>query len=63
MFQTGIFNDDCKLWRRQPADVKTWNHFKEFFATAHQEWRESQTTNAGAVFQSGNHAYQLANHV
>ena len=40
MFQTGIFNDDCKLWRRQPADVKTWTRFKEFFATAHQEWRE-----------------------
>ena len=23
VFQTGIFNDNCKLWRRQPADVKT----------------------------------------
>ena len=23
VFQTGLFNDDCKLWRRQPADVKT----------------------------------------
>ena len=23
MFQTGLFNDDCKLWRRQPADVKS----------------------------------------
>ena len=32
------------------------------FATAHQEWRESQTTTAGAVFQSGNHAYPSANH-
>ena len=31
------------------------------FSTAHEEWRESQTTTAGAVFQSGNHAYQLAN--
>ena len=30
---------------------------------AHQEWRESQTTTAGAVFQSGNHAYPSANHV
>ena len=29
---------------------------------AHQEWRESQTTTAGAVFQSSNHAYPSANH-
>ena len=62
VLQTGIFND-CKLWRIQPADVKTWTHFKEFFASAHQEWLELQTTTAGAVFQSGNHAYQSANYV
>ena len=24
VFQTGLFNDNCNLWRRQPADVKTW---------------------------------------
>ena len=58
MFQTGIFNDDCKLWRRQPADVKTWTCFKKKNSTAHQKFRESQTTIAGAVFLSGNHAYQ-----
>ena len=23
LFQTGLFNDDCKLWRIQPADDKT----------------------------------------
>ena len=63
MFQTGIFNDNCKLWRLQPEDVKTWTRFKKVFATAHQEWRESQTTTAGAVFQSVNHVYQSANHV
>ena len=62
VFQTGIFNDDCKLWRRQSADVKILTRFKKFFATAHQEWRESQTTTAGAVFRSANHAYQSANH-
>ena len=49
VFQTGIFNNECKLWRRQPVDVKTWTQFNEFFATSHQEWRESQTTTAGAV--------------
>ena len=62
LFHTGLFNDDCKLWRRQPADDKTWARFKEFFATSHKEWREFQTTTTGAVFQSANHAYQSANH-
>ena len=62
MFQTGLFINNCKLLQRQSVDVKTWTQFKEFFATDHQEWRELQTTTAGAVFQSGNHAYQLANH-
>ena len=36
VFQTGIFKNDCKLWRRQPEGVKTWTHFNEIFATAHQ---------------------------
>ena len=62
VFQTGLFNDDCNLWRCQPEDVKTWTRFKEFFATSHQEWQELQITTAGAVFQLGNHAYQSANH-
>ena len=33
-----------------------------FFDTAHQEWQESQTTIAGAVFQLANQAYQSAVH-
>ena len=62
LFQTGLFNENCKFWRRQPADDKTWTRFKEFFATSHKEWREFQTTTTGAVFQSANHAYQSSNH-
>ena len=31
VFKTDLFNDDCKLWQRQPADVKNWTRFKEFF--------------------------------
>ena len=37
VFQTGLFNNSCKLWQRHPAVFKTWTHFKEFFAAAHQE--------------------------
>ena len=35
--------------------------FKTFFATAHQEWRESQVTTAGTELQSANHLYQHKN--
>ena len=49
--QTGLFLEDCKIYTCQSA-------FKAFFATTHQEWRESFITTAGAGFQSANHAYQ-----
>ena len=59
-----MFNGDCKLWKqRDPAD-KTWTDFKIFFATAHQELRESQATTAGASYHTANHVNQhAANHV
>ena len=67
VFQTSLFLDDCKTWKRLPATSKSWATFKTFFAPAHQEWRESQVTTAGAEFQSANHLYQhknqSANHV
>lgn len=54
VFQTGIFVDDCKEWKRLPPLQKTWIHFKTFFARAHQEWRESHATTAGAQFGANN---------
>ena len=58
VFQTGLFPDDCKIWKRQAPELKTRPGFKAFFATAHQEWHESLLSTAGAGFQSANHAYQ-----
>ena len=54
VFQTGLFVDDCKTWRRKDHGDKIWTNFKVFFATAHQEWRESQVTTTGAGFQTAN---------
>ena len=34
--------------------TETWTSFKTFFATAHNEWRESQSTTTGAEFHSTN---------
>ena len=37
VFQTGMFNDDCKVWKRKADAYKTWANFKVHFATAHYE--------------------------
>ena len=59
IFQTGLFNDDFKVCKRKAEAYKTWKNFKVDFATAHQEWQESQAISAGgAGFQSTNLAHQ-----
>ena len=54
LHQTGLFVDNCKPWKRLPTQQKTWTFFKTFFATAHKEWQESQSTTTGAEFHSAN---------
>ena len=58
LFQTELFTDDCKTWKRKPPFDKTWANFKVYFETSHLEWRDTQVTSAGAGFQSDNHTYQ-----
>jgi hypothetical protein len=41
VYRTGIFADDCKIWKRQPGPYKTWPQFKIDFALAYQEYNES----------------------
>jgi hypothetical protein len=41
IFRTGIFNDDCKIWKRQTAAYKTWAQFKIDFRVAYKEYRDS----------------------
>ena len=52
VFQNGLFVDNCKSWKRLPTQQKNWNSFKTFFATAHNKWRESQSTTTGAELHS-----------
>ncbi len=56
IFATGMFPDDCREWRRRPLIEKTWDNFKAAFATAHQEYRETQTTSKQAGYHSANSA-------
>ena len=59
-----MFTNDRKQWkRRNPAD-KNWTEFKIFFATSHQELRESQATTTGAGYHAVNLVYhQSSNQV
>jgi hypothetical protein len=41
IFRTGIFADDCKIWKRQPTAYKTWAQFKIDFRVAYKEYNES----------------------
>jgi hypothetical protein len=58
IYATGMFLDDCKLWKRQPGHYKTWDNFKRDFALSHREFREAKVTSAGAGYQSANSVYQ-----
>ena len=52
VFQTGIYADDCKEWKRMLPGEKTWITFKVFFAAANQEYRESHATTTANAFQA-----------
>ena len=51
IFTTGMFHDDCKLWKRRPALERTWANFKIAFSMAHQELLESTQTAQSSGFQ------------
>ena len=54
---------DCKYWKRTTPDDKTWEKFKNFFATAHQEWFKSQATTSGNMYGTAPIAGASANAV
>jgi hypothetical protein len=49
VFRTGIFADDCKIWKRQATAYKTWPQFKIDFAIAYQEYSEAFETKPRAA--------------
>lgn len=52
VFQTGMYNDACREWRRRPNAEKTWDNFKEHYETAQHELQESQLTTQGAGYHA-----------
>jgi hypothetical protein len=63
VFATGVFLEDCKVWKRQLEIYKTWDHFKRDFALSHRELRETKVTAVGAGYQSANSVSQSADSV
>jgi hypothetical protein len=59
VFKTGLFHDECKLWKRRIAADKNWAEFKTVFSLAHQELRESQLPSSNTDFHSANAATGL----
>jgi hypothetical protein len=54
MFNTGLFPEACREWRRRPAVSTPWANFKIDFAEAHQDLRLTQGTSQEGAFYSAN---------
>ena len=54
VFQTDLFLNNCKIYKRKTAAERMWTNFKIHFLSAHQEWRETQDTMAGAGLHVAN---------
>ena len=50
--RTGVFNDECKLWRRRHSSTKTWTQMKIDFAEAHRDLVETKQTAGEAGYQN-----------
>ena len=54
VFNTGVYHDDCKIWRQKPEAEQTWEAFKVFFAKANQDLRAYRQTSRTAGYQANN---------
>ena len=44
VYDTGVFIDECKVWRKKEQANQTWEEFQCLFTEAHQDLQESRTT-------------------
>jgi hypothetical protein len=59
MFNTSMFPDACRVWRRRALIDHTWANFKLDFIEAHQEYRDCQATPTQAGYQSAHSALEI----
>ena len=59
--KTGQYNEACKEWHKQAANLKTWANFKQFFAAEYHDLKEQQKIYANqANFHSANATIDIA---
>ena len=44
VYDTGVFVDECKVWRKKEQANQTWAEFQRLFTEAHQDLQESRAT-------------------
>jgi hypothetical protein len=56
VFNTGVFSDACREWRKRPPAEHTWQNFQTHFAFAHEDNRliQQHTTQGGGFHQANN---------
>ena len=54
VFNTGMFYNDLRDWRRKPAADQTWTNFKTFMTARHSDWREENSNTAGQKYGTAN---------
>ena len=59
MFNTSMFPDACRVWRRRALIDQTWANFKLDFIEAHQEYRDCQATSTQAGYHSAHSALEI----
>ena len=53
--KTGVFREECKTWRRRPANQQTWANFKTFFNEAYRDYQiENNITAANTEYGANN---------
>jgi hypothetical protein len=58
VFNTGVYRDACKEWKKYDILEKTWENFKAHFTTEHRLYRKQTQTSQATGYQSANHAQQ-----
>ena len=57
MFNTGLFYDECKEWRKRTLPLrKDWPSFKQHFTEAYNDWKTTQRNTARTRSHTANAA-------